>query len=682
MHNVRMRSRRWAGIFPAALAFAGWGGGSQAWGAAMDLTQLGIEDLMQLKVVSAAKVEQTLQDSAAAVFVITADDIRRSGATTLPEALQLAPGVEAARIDASRWSVTIRGFNGRFANKLLVLVDGRSIYTPLFSGVHWDVQGPPLDEIERIEVIRGPGGSLWGANAVHGVINIITKQPKDTQGGLFNVTVGDEERAIVGVRHGGSLGGGRAHYRVSGQFAERDGLTTADGRDAGDDWRLGKGGFRVDWTPSSADAVTVQGELYRADLDQNFVTASLTPPYAVHRLAPVKAAGGSLQARWEHAASPTSRLALQAYYQYEDRDDPLYVADLDTFDLDFQHSFAWGDRHDLVWGLGYRRNQDRFTDTAVSAVRPRRLTWDLFSAFAQDQIELIPDRLRLIGGVKLEHNDFSGLEWQPSLRALWTPHPDHRLWAAVSRAVRTPSRGEQDATRIDLLTVPPSPFTGNLPALISISGARRLDPETLVAYELGYRVRLTERLSADAVLFQHDYDRLLVGRPEEPVLVTAPGPPHLQIPIILANAGSGVKSGFELAADWRPTERWRLRLAYSYLDSDLNRDDNGDPTYTNGNRQQISLFSSWNPRDDWDVDLWWRYVDVNEVNVVTGVGLNQVKPYANLSVRLGWRPRKELEFALVGANLIDSHHLEFVQEAFAFPVEVERSFFGQVKWSF
>ncbi|HHW78335.1 MAG TPA: TonB-dependent receptor plug domain-containing protein [Xanthomonadaceae bacterium] len=316
---------------------------------ATDLTRFSIEELMNIEVISAAKLAQPLQDAAAAVFVITADDIRRSGATSVPEALRLAPGVEAARIDSSRWSVTIRGFSGRFANKLLVLIDGRSIYTPLFSGVHWEVQDLPLDDIERIEVIRGPGGSLWGANAVNGIINIITKHPRDTQGGLMTLTAGDEERAIAGVRYGGKLGDD-AQYRVYGRFRERDGLVTPDGRDAGDDWRIGKGGFRLDWTPSTTDVVTVQGDLYEADFDQNFVTPSLAPPYAVRQLATLDASGGSLQARWEHRYSATSRMSLQAYYQYEDRSDPLYIADLDTFDLDFQHSFALGDRQEIRLG--------------------------------------------------------------------------------------------------------------------------------------------------------------------------------------------------------------------------------------------------------------------------------------------------------------------------------------------
>ena len=657
------------------------GAGAQADAVATDLTQLSIEDLMQVKVVSAAKVEQTLQDTAAAIFVISAEDIRRSGATTIPEVLRLAPGVEVARIDAGRWSVTIRGFAGTYSNKLLVMVDGRSIYTPLFSGVNWEVEGPPLDEIEQIEIVRGPGGTLWGANAVNGVINIITKPTKNTEGGLLTVTAGKEERAIASVRYAGQLGE-QARYRLYGQFAERDGLITADGRDAHDSLRIGKGGFRLDWTPAAMDSFTVQGEFYQADLNQNFKVFSLAAPYSTHLLSAVDAEGGSIQARWQRQYSAQSKIELQAYYHYESHKDYLYDASLNTINLDFQHSFPLGDRQQIVWGWGYRRNQDEFADTAVSSVNPKSRSMDLFSAFIQDQFDLVPERFRLIGGVKLEHNDFSGWEWQPSARALWTPHRDHRFWAAASRAVRTPSRGERDAVRVNLLSIAPSALTSNLPGLLYLSGSPDLGSEELSAYEIGYRGQLTERFSLDATAFYHDYAQLLVGNLGTVSVVGTPWPSYLQAPVVLENGGSGSKSGFELAADWRPSERWRWRLAYSYLDSQLTRDDEASAIYTDGDRHQISLLASWNARDDLDVDIWWRYVAANEINYVSYSGLIDSSSYPNLSVRLGWRPRKDLELSVVGNNLIGDRHLEFISEAFAYPVEVERSVYGQVKWKF
>ena len=643
-----------------------------------DLTQLSIEELMQVKVVSAAKIEQALQDTAAAVFVITADDIRRSGVTNVMEALRLAPGVEVTRIDSSRWAITIRGFNGRFANKLLVLIDGRSVYTSQFSGVYWEIQDLFLPDIERIEVIRGPGGSLWGSNAVNGVINIITKNSKNTQGGLVTLTAGNEERTIAGVRYGGKLGD-NAQYRIYGQFSDRDGLAMPDGRDAGDEWSIGRGGFRLDWTPSAQDTVAVQGDHYNGDFDQNYVVPTLVSPYSKQSLFQANDSGGSVQARWEHQYSATSRMGLQVYYQNADRSDPLYIADSKTFDLDFQHNFALTDRQEVVWGVGYRRNQDHFTDTEFSVVSPNQLTTDLFSAFAQDQVELIPKQLRLTGGVKVEHNDYTGWEWQPSVRMIWTPHPDQRLWAAISRAVRTPSRGEENA-RVNLYVMPPSPLTGNLPTLFSVYGNDQLNSETLIAYEIGYRTQLAERLSLDATAFYNDYDQIIATVAGAPFPETRIIPPYLVVPLQLQNSASGYNTGFELAADWRPTQDWRLQFAYSYLHQDI-IGSNG-PVFGSGNLNQISLLSSWMLPNQLELDAWGRYVNFDGgIRTLSPLGDVQIDPYFNLSLRLGWRPRKDWELSLVGANLLGSH-LEYVQEAYTFPVEVQRSIYGQVKWSF
>ncbi|MGB5063132.1 MAG: TonB-dependent receptor [Candidatus Competibacter sp.] len=634
---------------------------------------------MSIEVVSATRLVQSLLDTAAAVFVITAEDIRRSGATNVMEALRLAPGVEVARIDSSRWAITIRGFNGRFANKLLVLIDGRSIYNPQFSGVYWELQDLFLPDIERIEVIRGPGGSLWGANAVNGVINVITKNSQDTQGGLVALTAGNEERAIAGVRYGGKLGD-NTQYRVYGQFTERDGLVTPDGRDASDDWSIGKGGFRLDWTPSAQDKVAVQGDHYEGNFDQNYVFPTLVSAFSEQQLAKVDASGGSVQARWEHQYSATSQMGLQVYYQYADRKEPLYIADTDTFDLDFQHNFALGDRQEVVWGLGYRRNGDRFTDTALATVDPNSATTELLSAFVQDQVDLIPEQLRLTAGLKLEHNDYTGWEWQPSIRMLWTPHPEHRVWAAISRAVRTPSRGEENA-QTSLYVMPPSPLTGNLPTLITLSGNNQLNAEELIAYEIGYRARLAEQFSVDATVFYNDYNQVVGAVPGTPYLETGVIPPYLVAPIKLQNTQSGYNTGFELATDWRPTQTWRLQLAYSYLHSDIRQPN--DPLDHSANLNQISLLSSWNLPNDLELDAWGRYVS-NDGTIPTLSPFNRVKidPYFSLNLRLGWRPRKDLEFSLVGANLLDKGHLEFMQEAYTYPVEVQHSLYGQIKWSF
>ncbi|MFO1371853.1 MAG: TonB-dependent receptor [Candidatus Competibacteraceae bacterium] len=678
---MRMLSRKQIAVMPARVMLICLGiVVSPALVYATDLTQFSIEDLMQVKVVSAARIEQTLEDTAAAVFVITADDIRRSGVTNVMEALRLAPGVQVARIDSSRWAISIRGFDGRFANKLLVLIDGRSIYNAQFSGVYWEIQDLFLPDIERIEVIRGPGGSLWGANAVNGVINIITKNSKDTQGGLVTLTAGNEERTIAGVRYGGKLGDD-AKYRIYGQFTKRDGFVTPDGHDAEDDWNIGSGGFRLDWTPSAQDKVAIQGNLYDGNFDQNYMLPTLVSPYAERQLSQANASGGGVQARWEHQYSATSRMSLQAYYQQENHDDSLYIVDSDVFDLDFQHNFALTDRQEIVWGLGYRRNSDQFTDTPFSSVDPSKATTQLFSAFVQDQVDLIPKRLRLTAGVKVEHNDFTGWEWQPSVRMLWTPHPDHRLWAAVSRAVRTPSRGEQDA-QVNMYVVSPSLLTGGLPTLVHLSGGDQLDSEKLIAYEIGYRARLAERFSVDATAFYNDYDQIIGSVPGTPILEYGVFPPYLVMPLQLQNSASGHNAGFELTADWRPTEDWRLAFAYSFLRQDI-KGYGDESVFNSGDLNQVSLLSSWNLPNNLSLDAWGRYVNFDGViRTLSPFESVKIDPYFDLTLRLGWRPRKDLELSLVGANLLNKSHLEFVQEAYTFPVEVQRSIYGQVKWSF
>lgn len=640
---------------------------------AADLTLLSIEELMQVRVVSATKQAQPWADTAAAVFVITADDIRRSGVTHIMEALRLAPGVQVARIDSSRWAITIRGFNGRFANKLLVMIDGRSVYTPAFSGVYWEIQDMPLDNIERIEVVRGPGGSLWGANAVNGVINIITKLARDTQGGMVSVTAGNEDRAIVEARYGGKLGD-TAQYRVYGRYADQDGFISRNGQDAEDDWNLQRGGFRLDWQPTTRDNVTVSGDVYDGDLHQNMVIPTLTSPYTELLLDDAKANGRSVQARWEHQNSSTEQIALQLYYQQEKRSDLMQQSELETFDVDFQHSFKLGERQAIVWGLDYRRYQDHFGSAVLGGgFSPDAQTTQLFSLFAQDQVALT-ERLQLTLGARVEHNDYTGWEWQPNLRLLWQLSDVQRVWGAVSRAVRTPSRAEEDSWT-NVTTVSPSPETGGLPAIVALVGDGRFEAEQLTAYEIGYRTWLNKDFSFDFTVFYNDYDHLLSMEQGTPLLGTLFAS-YLVFPLYFRNFFSDDNYGAEMAVDWRPLEKWRLQLAYSYLWS---RPEQQGWSPLN----QISLLSSWEIKNDLEFDTWFYYIDrLNSLSTLSQLGIVSVDPYLNLTLRLAWRPRKDLELSLTGANLLDKSHLEYVQEAYTFPVEVQRSIYGQVKWSF
>jgi len=659
----------------------------QVGAATPDLTQLSIEELMNVPVVSPTKQSQRLSDTASAIFVITQDDIRRSGVTSVPEALRLAPGVQVARIDASKWAVSIRGFNGRYANKLLVLVDGRSIYAPNFAGVYWEIQDLLLEDIDRIEVIRGPGASLWGANAVNGVINILTRKAADT-GNLVSVTAGDPENTIVGVRHSGSLGDD-ARYRIYGKYLKQDGLLDLQERDAEDDWRLGSGGFRLDWTPSERDSISLHGGLYDGSMRQNLTVPSVAPPYSRLERDEAAMSGGHLQGRWERVLSDTSRLSLQLYYQNHRRDDAILGGSIDTYDLEFQHSFAPNERNALVWGLGYRRYHDDYQATALGSMTPSQLDYDLFSAFVQDQISLIPRELELTLGARLEHNDFTGWEFQPNARLLWTPHPRHRWWAAASRAARTPSRTD-DGITLDLVGLPPrSPINPlPFPSLTFFQGNPAFASETLTAYELGYRVLPSERLSLDFTAFYNDYRHLRAFERRLDASEFEGG--WLRVPLLFVNVADGHSYGAELAANWQVADRWRLQLAYSYLR--LNIDNQPDLSNTalrlpvregSQPRHQVSLLSSFDVRDDLEFDLWLRYVDeIPELVIGALVPTTAVDSYFSVNARLGWRPRQDLELSLVGANLLGSPHMEFVQETYPFPEQVERTVYGQIKWSF
>ncbi|HRD68150.1 MAG TPA: TonB-dependent receptor [Candidatus Competibacter sp.] len=650
-----------------------------------DLTQLSIEELMNVQVVSPTKQSQRLADTASAVFVITQDDIRRTGVANVPDALRLAPGVQVARIDANKWAISIRGFNGRFANKLLVLVDGRSIYTPTFSGVYWEIQDLLLEDIERIEVIRGPGASLWGANAVNGVINIITKPAKDTRG-LVSVTVGERERPVVGVRFGGQLGDD-AHYRLFGKYLNQDGLLDTQGQDAEDDWRLGSGGFRFDWTPSGRDSITLQGDAYDGTWRQNLLVPVLVSPYQQRIRDAVRDSGGSLQGGWERTFSATSNLNLKFYYQRERHTDSLLGLTLDTFDLDLQHTFALNERNAVIWGLGYRYYHDRYPDAQLGTMTPSTLDYDLFSAFLQDQITLIPKTLDFALGARLEHNDFTGWELQPNARLLWTPYPQHHLWAAVSRAVRTPSRAD-NGIALSLLAIPPETPQNPLPlpGLLIFRGVPAFGSEKLTAYEIGYRNLPSERLSLDITVFYNDYDDLRAVDIRSDLATVADG--YVQIPGLFVNAGQGRTYGFETAINWQVEDWWRLQLAYSYLQADLqNKSEfsNAVSVVRNGSQphHQLSLLSNFNIRRDLEFDLWLYYVDkLSDLIVVSPALTASVDSYFSVNARFGWRPREDLELSLVGTGLLGPSHVEFVQETYPFPEQVDRSIYGQMKWSF
>ncbi len=667
----------WGGLFIHWLAL-----GSISTAAAetlpSDLTELSIEALMDIEITSLSKKSQKLSDAPAAVFVITQEDIRRSGVTSIPEALRMVPGIQVARINANQWAITSRGFNGRFSNKLLVLMDGRSVYTPLFSGVFWEVQDTLLEDVDRIEVIRGPGGSIWGANAVNGVINIITKSAADTQGGLVVAGAGTEEKAFGSFRYGGAFNDD-IHYRFFGKYFDRDASVFADGSDAADDWDSLRGGFRVDAAPDSNNHFMAQGEAYDGNTGDTVETGSFTPPYA--QLVDYEGgfAGGYLLGRWERYLEADADMGLQFYVDRSKWDAYVGNSRVDTYDIDFQHRFQLGRNQEIVWGLGFRHIRDKLNVNEIYRLDPVRDEQNLYSGFIQDEIALWDQAAYLTFGTKLEHNDFTGFEIQPNARLLFKADERNSLWLSVSRAVRTPSRGETDAVVRDKV-IPPSP-PNPLPIQPVVFGNPDQKSEELWAYEAGYRSQPLPTLSLDVALFYNDYDQLRATELQSPQLEFSPPPPHLIIPTQLGNEMEGQTYGLELSVDWQVAGNWRLQGAYSLWAADLTAEvasvaeENLSLVEDASPRHQVSLRSSLNLPGNVELDLWGRYVD--------RLPAFDISSYVTLDAKLAWMPMDGLELALVGQNLIEDQHPEFEPEFLGtVATEVQRSVYAKITWQF
>ena len=641
---------------------------------------------MDMQVSTVSRTESTVGRSPAAVFVISNEMIRRSGATSIPEVLRMAPGVQVARIDANKWAVTIRGFTGRFANKLLVQIDGRSIYTPLFGGVWWDVQDVVLEDVERIEVIRGPGATVWGANAVNGIINIITKKTSDTQGAYVQSGVGTEELGFATARYGGQIGD-NAHYRVYGKWFERDaGFATADR--AHDDWRMGRGGFRTDWSPTACDTVTLQGDYHDGMSGERSRYPALAP--ATNFVTAVdqdeSTRGGNMLFRWRRKLSDDSDWALQTYYDRTERalQGFGFAEDRDTFDLDFQHRFPLGSVHSMIWGCGYRNTKDAIDNSdlligsqPVNSFTPNERTDDLFSYFVQDKITLREELLYFTVGSKFEHNDYTGFEFQPTARLLWTPSARRSVWAAISRAVRTPTRADED---IGLIGRPVGIVPPATPVLQDTVGSRLAASEEVMAYEAGIRVQPTDRFFWDLAGFFNQYENL---RSLDYALSPVPGPGgSLIVNGTIGDNNRAQTYGFEIAGTYDATDHWRLYAAYNFLvlvPSTNSGSEMGDP------RNQFYLQSSWDLRRDLHFDTVWRYVDsVPGVVDPDGSVRPGVPAYSALDVRLAWDARPGMELAVVGRHLLDSSHLEAPRDSFLGTVntEVEAEVYGTLTWRY
>ena len=645
-----------------------------------NITGFSVEDLMKMEITSVEKRTQTVADAPAAIFVITQEDIQQSGARSIPELLRMVPGLEVARIDENKWAIGSRGFNGRFDDKLLVLIDGRSVYTPLFSGVYWDVEDVMLEDVDRIEVIRGPGATLWGANAVDGVINIITKSAKDTQSALVKSEAGDEQINADSVRYGGKISD-KGYYRLYAKYFDWNSSTGLTGQYAGDGWNQLRGGFRSDWTLSKQDALTFQGDTYHSRDGETLTVPTLAAPYSSTFGNEGEYSGGNLLGRWTHMYSASSNISLQTYFDrtnYADRN--LFVDHESVFDLDFQHDFHLGNQNEVVWGAGYRSVQDRSDSTFTVMVTPNQGQYNLFSAFVQDEITL-PHSLSVTVGSKFEHNSFTGFEIQPNIRLVAKVRKNQSVWGAISRAVRTPAITEEGLRLADAV-VPPGvpPFNSPLPVIEAVYGSKQFKSEDLLAYEIGYRVDVTKSFSADVSGFYNDYTNLRSAEPGAPFVEGNPIPTDVVFPFVAENKMSGGSYGVEPFFDWKALPRWKLFGSYSYLEMNIRKNaDSMDPTpdLPNGINPKHQVFFRSSIELPWHLEqnLSYRYVDK-----LPGYA---IPSYSSVDGGINWSPMSNLTLSFNGQNWLDNRHVEFLPDFInTVPTVVTRTYYGSVTWRF
>ena len=675
-----------------------------------ELLDLSLEELISLEVpdvTSVSRKKQRLMDSAAAVYVITSEDIRRSGVTSIPEALRMVPGMQVARLNGNTWSISTRGFNYIFANKLLVLMDGRTVYSPLFSGVNWDVQDTMLEDIDRIEVIRGPGAALWGANAVNGVINIITKHAGDTQGGLLSTGFGSEEKLFEAYRYGGEIAED-AYYRAYYKVFHRDGMKNIDGSDAADDWHINRAGFRTDWKADNGADVTVQGSIYEG---------STRPPLKLYgdvnniqvddngRDRDQK--GGHIIGNWKYQYDENADISFRSYYDRYENYDYRITEKRDMADLEFQHHFVPFKDHDLIWGGGFRLTHYNLSDMNYISLPGSTRTDRLYSAFIQDDITFSPNWSMTLSS-RFEHNSFTGYEVQPNARVTWKAAENRTFWASVSRAVKTPSISESAVTsrNITFVNDPISPQVAR-PSMLAISGNDSLQSETLTAFELGYREQFSDVFRLDVTGFVNKYEDLLayissgIGEclpdtsatwvttysglffPVCSLGTNSDGLHVIELSSTLDNKLSATSYGLEITADWQVEDWWKLQFNYSYFGIDVSRPyEPLNEAYLEENEHILEKLSAphtanirshMNLPNNWYLDVWVRYMD-NLKNA--GVGA-----YTTADMRIAKKIGKNVEVSLVGQNLFDPSRLEF-SEIFSGQgaTEIERAWYLQLRW--
>jgi iron complex outermembrane receptor protein len=627
------------------------------------LKHLSLEELGSIEVTSTSKEPEQVWRTPAAIYVLTQDDIRRSGATSIPEVLRLVPGVEVARINSNSWSVGVRGFGSAFSRSVLVMIDGRSVYTPLYAGVYWDVQNLLLEDVERIEVIRGPGGTIWGSNAVNGVINIITRNAKDTRGSYASTSGGNIDQNQSGVRYGAAHGNNvdyRAYAMGFGRAPEFD----PDNYDA---WQLGQAGLRTDSRLTDRDTLSVQGDLYKGDVGQQVGIGSYSPPATLNVNGTEDVSGGNLLGHWRRELSNTSDLQVQAYYDRTYRLGPQLGESRNTFDLDLIHHFVLAQRNEIIWGFGARWSPSNFIQVVPTVnFAPHHEDDNIYSMFVQDQIAIVQNKFWLTLGSKFEHNIFTGWENEPSGRVLWTPTSHQTLWGAVTRAVRTPSRIDENLQLTGFVeNLPP-------PVYICICDNGQFLSETLLGYEAGYRKLVNSKFYLDIAAFHNKYNDLESYGNATISLSPIPPPYAVLISLPFANGIMGSTDGGEFSPDVKVTRWMEMKATYSYVTMDLE----DKPTHTK--TSYVSSYEGGSPHNEataqmlfnlpkgFEFDPTYRYVGA--------LPALSVNAYQTADARLGWHFARKFDLSLTGQNLLQPRHAE------SGSVLIERSAYAQITW--
>lgn len=600
----------------------------------LTLKKLSMEELLNLEVTSVSMRSEKLGEVASAVQVISSEDIHRSGVTRLPEAFRLVSNLQMGQVNSHDWAITARGFNGLpsaggvLANKLLVMIDGRSVYNPLFGGVFWDVQNVMLEDVDRVEVVSGPGGALWGANAVNGVINVVSKNARETQGLVASTSSGSFLNNITQARYGFRVDS-TLFFRIYGQHFDQRSTVLETGKDAKDAWRMSQGGFRMDYFPSKKTSLTVQGDLYDGVANDS----------AAH----TNTNGQNLLAHYVREISDRSNFTVRAYYDRTWRKTPSsatpFTYELNTYDIDVQHRFPLAQNHSILWGVAYRFQKDQTT----AALYPQQKDMPLYSGFIQDEIVIAPDAIKLTVGSKFLNNVFTGFEVQPSARVAWTPNKSNTWWAAISRAVRTPTRFDSDVTLTS-----------------------KFNSEKVAAYEMGYRVRPVEELSLSFSTFYNKYTSL---RSIDTASGTTQG-------VVVANSQRAESWGFEFSGNYQVTGWWRLRGGFTYFDKNITATSPKvlplSAPFEGVDPKNIFMFQSIiDLKTNWQFDITGRYADA----LRPPARYPTVSPYFSFDVRLAWQ-FKSLEFSCVGQNLWADHHTEVSLS------RIPRTIYGKVIWRF